>query len=98
MPTLIINESGSSKSSTHRCAEEQITLGRLDNNTVQLPAVGVSRQHAKILYEGENFFIVDLDSGNGTFLTARGSLPTRESAAARRQHNHRQLPDKIPCR
>ncbi|NLD28755.1 MAG: FHA domain-containing protein [Myxococcales bacterium] len=79
MPTLIINESGSNKSSTHRCTEEQITLGRLKNNTIQLPAVGVSRQHAKILYEGENFFIVDLDSGNGTFLNGARLSPNERN-------------------
>ena len=45
-----------------------MTIGRLDSNLVQLSSKGVSRQHAKITGEGGDFFIIDLKSGNGTYL------------------------------
>ena len=68
MPTLIIQERGTDESQTHRCLEEAVTIGRLESNMVQLSSKGVSRQHAKIMGEGGDFFIIDLKSGNGTYL------------------------------
>ncbi|NMC03149.1 MAG: FHA domain-containing protein [Chloroflexi bacterium] len=41
---------------------------------------GVSRQHARILIQGENFFIEDLNSTNFTFLNQQ-KLPPRQPQA-----------------
>ncbi|MBT3181674.1 MAG: FHA domain-containing protein [Deltaproteobacteria bacterium] len=68
MPTLIITEPGKNEPEIHRCSEDSITIGRLEDNIVPLYGNGVSRTHAKIITDGENFFIVDLKSGNGTYL------------------------------
>lgn len=68
MPRLTIQERGKDESWVHECAEDVITIGRLDDNTVCLGAEGVSRQHAKIVVDGEHAYLVDLKSGNGTFL------------------------------
>lgn len=68
MPRLTIQERGKERSWVHECAEDVITIGRLPDNVVQLTSEGVSRQHAKISTDGNNFFLIDLASGNGTFL------------------------------
>ncbi len=43
-------------------------LGRDAGNRVQLHDTEVSRRHAEIRIEGENFLLVDLGSSNGTFV------------------------------
>lgn len=45
-----------------------VTLGRLKENDIQLPHSTVSGFHAQILKEGENYYLVDRGSINGTFL------------------------------
>jgi len=68
MPKLIINERGKKEGWTHECLEEQITIGRMDENIVVLPVSSVSRRHAQVVRQEENFFVIDLGSGNGTML------------------------------
>lgn len=68
MPKLIINERGKKKEWTHDCLEESISIGRLEENAIVLKGSGVSRQHAKIVRLGDDFFVLDLGSGNGTLL------------------------------
>ncbi len=79
MPTLIIQERGTDESFNHNCLEEVVTLGRLDDNVVQLASKGVSRHHAKIIADGEDFFIVDLSSGNGTVLNGITLAPEEKN-------------------
>lgn len=79
MPKLTIQERGKDRSWMHECAEEQVTIGRLDSNVVQLASHGVSRQHAKIIVEGGNFFLLDLKSGNGTFLNGLTLKPNEKN-------------------
>lgn len=68
MPKLIISEQGRHEEWIHECGEATVSIGRHDSNIITLPGRGVSRQHAEILKEGEDFFLIDLESGNGTFL------------------------------
>lgn len=68
MSQLIIQERGREEPLVHACTEEEISIGRHDQNIVQLRGRGVSRFHAKLVSDGENHFIIDLKSGNGTFL------------------------------
>jgi pSer/pThr/pTyr-binding forkhead associated (FHA) protein len=68
MPTLIVNRTGGEEPAIHRIGDETITIGRLDTNALALASRGVSRSHAKIVADGENFFLIDMKSGNGTFL------------------------------
>lgn len=49
-------------------SDAQVLLGRSPNCQVVLPASGVSRLHARILREGNQYFIEDLQSSNGTAL------------------------------
>ncbi len=68
MPRLIISERGEKNEWMHECLEDVISIGRMDNNVIVLPSRGVSRQHAQIIQVDDNYFIIDLGSGNGTLL------------------------------
>jgi pSer/pThr/pTyr-binding forkhead associated (FHA) protein len=47
---------------------DKITIGRKKNNTINIDNLQVSNKHARIVKHGENYFIEDLKSTNGTFL------------------------------
>src|SRR5580698_11620076 len=49
----------------------RVVLGRHPECDIVLDAAAVSRQHAQILTEGEDYFIEDLHSRNGTFVNGR---------------------------
>lgn len=51
--------------------EDEITIGRAPDNTIQLDDMQVSRRHAKILRTPKGFVVRDLGSGNGTFVRNR---------------------------
>ncbi len=47
--------------------KERITMGRGPNNDIQLATdTSVSRHHAQVVLEGNKYFLVDLDSSNGS--------------------------------
>jgi adenylate cyclase len=47
------------------------TIGRSPDNNLVIPSGLVSRNHALIRYEGDQYVIIDLGSANGTFLNGR---------------------------
>lgn len=53
---------------------ELATLGRHPQSTIVLDAPAVSRHHARIVQQGHNYYIEDLNSRNGTFVN--GALVT----------------------
>lgn len=69
--------------------QDEITLGRVDRFTSRLPSInltsvgawenGVSRQHASIRRSGNNLFVIDLDSTNGTFINGTRLSPYKPS-------------------
>lgn len=46
-------------------------LGRHPECDVQLQSNMLSRKHARLVKEGQNYFLEDLDSGNGTFVNGK---------------------------
>jgi predicted component of type VI protein secretion system len=52
-------------------AEDEILIGRSSESEVHLDNPGVSRTHAKILRLGNTLEIIDLHSGNGTFVNGK---------------------------
>lgn len=68
MPKLIVTEKGTNKQRVFEFNQEGITIGRSEENSVQLATPAVSRKHANIQVSGNNCFLVDLGSDNGTFL------------------------------
>ena len=59
---------------------EVSTLGRHPQSTIVLDAPAVSRHHARIVHQGQNFYIEDLNSRNGTFVN--GELVTERQLIA----------------
>jgi pSer/pThr/pTyr-binding forkhead associated (FHA) protein len=52
----------------------QLRIGRHPNNDIVLTSAGIplllSRQHAVITYDGEQYTVVDQDTTNGTYVRA----------------------------
>lgn len=55
-------------------------IGRLPECDVQLPSNMVSRKHARVYKDGDEFFIEDLGSGNGTFVNGQKIAGPRKLA------------------
>jgi pSer/pThr/pTyr-binding forkhead associated (FHA) protein len=47
---------------------ETTTVGRVEDNTFQIPETSVSSHHAEILLRGSDVVVKDLNSTNGTFI------------------------------
>lgn len=68
MPQIIVTEAGHGEEAKIPLSDSESRIGRAPGSEILLGGQGISREHAKILREGEHFFLVDLESGNGTFL------------------------------
>ena len=55
------------------------TLGRLATCTLPIPSNAISREHAKVYEREGNWFVVDLNSSNGT--KVNGKKVTRQQLA-----------------
>jgi pSer/pThr/pTyr-binding forkhead associated (FHA) protein len=65
MPTLQITLPDGSKVS-HELTGETITIGRLDDNNIQIDDISVSSHHAQLTLSGGDYHLNDLNSTNGT--------------------------------
>ncbi|HQR43860.1 MAG TPA: FHA domain-containing protein, partial [Gemmatales bacterium] len=75
----VINDTGYTEQFQLRGRE--CVVGRQADTDLRLEARDVSRRHARILTEGEGFFVEDLGSSNGTFLNntrVSGRQPLQE--------------------
>ncbi len=50
---------------------DSLLIGRQEDAAVYLDSLAVSRQHARILCQGGEYFIEDVGSSNGTFVNGR---------------------------
>ena len=64
----LINDQSSTHSKEFELTKSEIIIGREDSVDVTIPASAVSRRHARLLLEGENYALEDLGSSNGTFV------------------------------
>lgn len=72
---LAINPDGSMRPEKYPLRQEEVTFGRT-NGTYTFEADRLmSRSHARVYQRGEDFFLEDLSSRNGTFLMVRGKAP-----------------------
>ena len=55
----------------HELAEELNTLGRAPENSIHLDEPSVSGRHAELMLAGENCYLKDLDSTNGTLVNGQ---------------------------
>src|SRR5207237_3247567 len=53
---------------THELKVDKTTIGRVDDNTFQIPEPSVSSHHCEVLLRGSDVVIRDLNSTNGTFI------------------------------
>ncbi|HEX6679526.1 MAG TPA: FHA domain-containing protein [Gaiellaceae bacterium] len=77
-PALVVR-SGGGRAGEHFIPQgEQTTIGRSPDNDIFLDDVTVSRKHAVLAQDGNQFLIEDLGSLNGTFVNRRRiESPTR---------------------
>jgi pSer/pThr/pTyr-binding forkhead associated (FHA) protein len=47
---------------------EKTTIGRVEDNTFQIPEPSVSSHHCEVLMRGDDILVRDLNSTNGTFI------------------------------
>ena len=74
MPKLHIL-TGPDKAQAFDLKDEPLFIGRSPHNDIQMSDIAVSRRHLKIFRKRNKYFIKDLDSENGTFVSGR-EIPT----------------------
>ena len=67
MPKLVVLSEGLT-GRTHELKVDKTTVGRLDDNTFQIPEQSVSSHHCEVLLKGTDVIVRDLDSTNGTYI------------------------------
>jgi len=67
MPRLVLLTEGFTGRS-FEIKSERSTVGRLEDNTFQIPAPSVSSHHCELLLKGDELTIRDLDSTNGSYI------------------------------
>ena len=67
MSRLVILSEGS-KGASHELKVDRTTIGRVEDNTFQIPDASVSSHHCEILRRGADVVVKDLDSTNGSFI------------------------------
>ena len=70
MPSLFVIR-GNDQGARFEFKEPPVGLGRDASNAVQLHDTEVSRHHAELRREGNEYWLVDLDSSNGTFVNGQ---------------------------
>jgi pSer/pThr/pTyr-binding forkhead associated (FHA) protein len=82
MPKLTIR-SETGESASYDLVEETNTIGRSPENSIQLDDVSVSGQHAELAVIGENVFLTDLGSTNGTLVNGKPATDVQLRAGDR---------------
>jgi len=67
---LILSESKSSPTE-YELTESEIIIGRDPDVDITIPSPVVSRRHARLSRDGDNYVIEDLGSSNGTFINGK---------------------------
>ncbi len=75
MPKLVVLSEGLT-GRAHELKAEKTTIGRVEDNTFQIPHPSVSSHHAEILLRGNEVLVRDLSSTNGSFI---GDQPITEA-------------------
>lgn len=74
-PMFSIKDRDSGVQKQIRMDQESVVIGRDRSHYIFLDSKRVSRNHAEIRFEEGNFFIIDLESGNGTYLNNQRLKP-----------------------
>jgi serine phosphatase RsbU (regulator of sigma subunit)/pSer/pThr/pTyr-binding forkhead associated (FHA) protein len=79
MPKLTV-ESGEDAGKVHYFTSERVSIGRSVNNDIQIVDRRMSRNHAEVFRQGNDYYLRDLGSKNGTLHrgeAVNGSVPLR---------------------
>ncbi len=77
---VAVTAAGLDENSRFPLLDQEVTWGR-NRGTYIFPEDGfMSRAHAKVYQRGENFFLEDVGSRNGTFVKVRGKTPVPAGA------------------
>jgi len=71
MPKFIVKNTKTQEEQIYNLPQDNITLGRTSLCDVELADKSISRKHSEIVRDGEDYFLIDLKSGNGTFLNGK---------------------------
>ncbi len=63
---------------THDLSDGEVTVGRVEDNTLQIEENSVSSHHALLSVDGENVVLKDIGSTNGTRLNGADLAPDTE--------------------
>ena len=74
-PLLSIKHRSRGEKKQIRMDRDSLVIGRDQSNAVVLESNRISRNHAEIRFEDGQFFVVDLESGNGTYLNNQRLAP-----------------------
>ncbi len=69
MATLVMLQAGQAVS--YSLSGDEMVIGRHPDCQIQLDSNMVSRRHAQVVGDGDQFFVEDLGSGNGTFVNGK---------------------------
>ena len=64
---LVVTSEGL-KGTSHELKVDRTTIGRVEDNTFQIPEASISSHHCEVLQSGAEVVIKDLDSTNGSFI------------------------------
>jgi pSer/pThr/pTyr-binding forkhead associated (FHA) protein len=67
MPRIVLLSEGLT-GRTYELKAEKTTVGRVEDNTFQIPDGSVSSHHCELLLRGNDVVVRDLDSTNGSFI------------------------------
>jgi pSer/pThr/pTyr-binding forkhead associated (FHA) protein len=63
---------------THELGENEITIGRIEENMLQIEDGSVSSRHAILTLRGDDYILTDIGSTNGTRLNGQDLAPDAE--------------------
>ncbi len=75
MPTLIVIDCRTREEKVYALEQDQVTIGRHPDCDIALVDNAISRRHAEIVYDRHDYYLVDLESGNGTRLNGKTLHP-----------------------
>ena len=79
MPRLLVTLPDGSEV-THELTDDVITLGRVEDNMIQIEDASVSSHHAELSLRGSDYILRDLGSTNGTTINGAAAEPDAENA------------------
>ncbi len=71
IPRLIVKNQKTQEEQVYNLPQDTITIGRTGACDIELADKSISRKHAEIVKDAEDYFLIDLKSGNGTYLNGK---------------------------